>query len=166
MIPANWRRLGTERLRRFLTGGLVVTMGFTGPISSASAQDARQTNVAVAYVTAGYLGYDYSVHGWNVQFSAQRTRRWTLVGEFVYERENPNYPRLGRTERRSIRLASGYPSVAILADSCRRTARDRGWTPEGNDQLPCRSARCGHDLDGHAAFRGADPGRPAIRNIR
>ena len=91
MIPANWRRVSTERLRRFLTGGLVVTMGFTVAISSASAQNARQTDVAVAYVTAGYLGYDYSVHGWNVQLSAQRTRRWTLVGEFGYERENPNH---------------------------------------------------------------------------
>jgi hypothetical protein len=91
MIPASWRRVSTERLRRFLTVGLVATMGFTVGISSASAQNARQTDVAVAYVTAGYLGYDYSVHGWNAQFSAQRTRRWTLVGEFGYERENPNH---------------------------------------------------------------------------
>ena len=90
MIPANWRRVSTARLRRFLTGGLAVTMGFTVAISSASAQNARQTDVAIAYVTAGYLGYDYSVQGWNVQLSAQRTRRWTLVGEFGYERENPN----------------------------------------------------------------------------
>lgn len=90
MIPANWRLVSTERLRRFLTVGLVATMGFTVAISSASAQNARQTDVAVAYVKAGYLGYDYSVHGWNAQLSAQRTQRWTLVGEFGYERENPN----------------------------------------------------------------------------
>ena len=75
MIPANWRRGRTERLRRFLTGGLVVTMGFTVAISSASALNARQADVAVAYVTAGYLGYDYSANGWNVQFSARGPRR-------------------------------------------------------------------------------------------
>lgn len=90
MIPANRRRVRAERLRRFLTGGLVLTMGFTAAVSSASAQNARHTDVAVAYVTAGYLGYDYSVHGWSVQLSAQRTPRWTLVGEFGYERENPD----------------------------------------------------------------------------
>ena len=166
MIPANWRRISTERVRRFLRVGLVAIMGFTVAISSASAQNARQTDVAVAYVTAGYLGYDYSVHGWNAQLSAQRTRRWALVGEFGYERENPNHRGWaglsgGRLGWRPATRVS--PFWQILVGGLHETG---GWKSEGNNQLPCRPTGWGHDLDGHAAFRGANPGRPAIRNIR
>lgn len=91
MVTANRHQAGTERIRWRLVVGFVASLGFAIAIEPASAQHLWSTEVAVANVTAGYLGYDYSVQGWNVQFGAQRTRRWTLVGEFDAEREHLNH---------------------------------------------------------------------------
>src|SRR5688572_1183189 len=63
--------------RRFLAVGVMTTTGLAVAVSTASAQDARQTDLSV-----GYLNVIGSMHGGNVQVTTQISRRWSLVGEF------------------------------------------------------------------------------------
>jgi hypothetical protein len=76
-----WRWLHVERPRWFLAGAVVVTTELAVVVPVVSAQNTRQLDVSVGYLTAGYLGYGYALHGWTVELTARKTPSWMLVGD-------------------------------------------------------------------------------------
>ena len=81
MINPNWRRLHVGRPRWFLAVAVVVTTELAVSVPVVSAQNSRQLDVSVGYLTAGSLGYGYALRGWTVELTARKTRHWMLVGD-------------------------------------------------------------------------------------